>query len=157
MKTTIILISILAFPIVGFSQHTLSASGGEAVWSGGTSSYTYGQVFYQTESTSTSSLSQGVQQPFEISIISSLADIGSKIHLEYYPNPVIDYLNLNVHGMEVLGLRYELFDASGRLVGFGNLENSETLINLDYLSSAIYQFKITNSEQGLKTFKLIKK
>jgi hypothetical protein len=59
--------------------------------------------------------------------------------------------------MEVLGLRYELFDASGRLVGFGNLENSETLINLDYLSSAIYQFQITNSEQGLKTFKLIKK
>ena len=71
MKTTIILISILAFPIVGFSQHTLSASGGEAVGSGGTSSYTYGQVFYQTESTSTSSLSQGVQQPFEISIISN--------------------------------------------------------------------------------------
>jgi hypothetical protein len=48
-----------------FSQESLSTSGGEANGTGGTVSYSIGQVFYSTYSGSNGTLSEGVQQPFE--------------------------------------------------------------------------------------------
>lgn len=57
-----------------YAQQASTASGGNASGSGGSASYSVGQTAY-TVSNGNGSVSQGVQQPFEISIVT---DIGIK-------------------------------------------------------------------------------
>ncbi|MCK4748161.1 MAG: hypothetical protein KAT15_14025, partial [Bacteroidales bacterium] len=63
---------LLAFLLLGFSlaglnaQEAIPATGGEANGSGGTVSYTVGQLLYHTQSANSGTVAQGVQQPFEI-------------------------------------------------------------------------------------------
>jgi len=49
-----------------YSQETIPASGGEATGSGGTVSYTVGQLVYNTYADATGSVAQGIQQPYEL-------------------------------------------------------------------------------------------
>lgn len=156
MKKRNSLLGFLCVPMFALAQQTLATSGGEATGEAGTSSYTYGQVFYMVASSSDVSIIQGVQQPFEVSVTLSVVGIGDNIHLDYYPNPVVDYLNLNIKGMDVSGLLYELFDAGGKLVGSGRLKRAETQIYMGSLQQAMYQLKIRNSNRTIKIFKIIK-
>ena len=64
MKTTLVIICTLLTSFFIQSQEVLAISGGEATGSGGTSSYTLGQVFYTATNASTGSISQGVQQSY---------------------------------------------------------------------------------------------
>ena len=76
------------------AQETIPASGGEASGSGGSVSYTIGQLVYSTiTGTNDNSIAQGVQQPYEISIVSGIAE-ADEINLKIlaYPNPVTDFL-----------------------------------------------------------------
>jgi hypothetical protein len=63
MKITTLVACLLCAPHLIYSQETLSASGGDATGSGGTVSYTVGQVFYTSLTGSTGTVSEGVQQP----------------------------------------------------------------------------------------------
>ena len=66
MKTILVLICSIIFSFSAQSQDTVAISGGEATGSGGTSSYTLGQVFYTVTNANSGSISQGVQQNFRI-------------------------------------------------------------------------------------------
>ena len=68
------------------AQQAVVASGGTATGSG-TVSYSIGQVVYTTNSNS-GSVAQGVQQPYEISVLTGVKD-AKDITLEFvvYPNP----------------------------------------------------------------------
>jgi len=70
------------------AQVTIPASGGNATGSGGTVSYTVGQIQYNTYSGTNGTVSQGVQQPYEISVVTAIKNTG-EITLEciVYPNP----------------------------------------------------------------------
>ena len=52
------------------AQENTVASGGKATGSGGTVSYSVGQVVYTTNAGTNGSLSQGVQQPYVVSTLS---------------------------------------------------------------------------------------
>ncbi|MGD0341661.1 MAG: hypothetical protein ABSA76_08155, partial [Bacteroidales bacterium] len=56
------------------AQSTITTSGGNASGSGGSASYTIGQVVYSTITGTNGSSAQGVQQPYEISIITGIAE-----------------------------------------------------------------------------------
>src|SRR5450759_4054107 len=56
------------------AQSTISATGGNASGTGGNLSYTIGQVAYMTISGITGTVTQGVQQPYEISVVSALEE-----------------------------------------------------------------------------------
>ena len=53
-------------PFFIISQEIISSTGGVSSGSGGTSSYTIGQVFYSRNTSIAGSVSQGAQQAFEI-------------------------------------------------------------------------------------------
>ena len=73
-KKTIVSISFLLLGIIGglHAQESPTAAGGEATGTGGTSSYSVGQVVYTTATGTNGSLAQGVQQPYEISVTNSI-------------------------------------------------------------------------------------
>ncbi|MBK6984778.1 MAG: hypothetical protein IPH32_08475 [Bacteroidetes bacterium] len=56
------------------AQETTDASGGNASGSGGSASYSIGQSAYNTYTGTNGSVAQGVQQPYEISIVTEVKE-----------------------------------------------------------------------------------
>src|SRR5690554_7065721 len=95
------------------AQESTNASGGDATGTGGTASYSVGQVVYTTNTGSTGSVAQGVQHAFEIYTL-GVEDI-EDILLTAYPNPTTDYLTLELNAVTYSDVTYQLFDIHGRL------------------------------------------
>ena len=159
-KTELLLILILCIGInkIQAQQATLS-SGGNATGSGGSSSYSIGQIDYITATGSTGSVGQGLQQPFEISTLSGEEFTQIKLQMMVYPNPTTSYVNLEIDSSEEFNMEsmsYQLFDMSGREITNKKIMGSETQISLQNLSSAIYFLKVSNNDKIVKTFRIIK-
>ncbi len=69
MKKLFNILTIMLLFIGLHAQESTTASGGEASGDGGTVSYSVGQVVYGTHSGTTGSVSEGIQQAYEISVI----------------------------------------------------------------------------------------
>ena len=157
MKPTLYLLSVLLFSISARSQDTLSISGGDASGGGGTSSYTLGQVFYSANSYDNGSVSQGVQQSFELFTLSNPQLTTINLDIVVYPNPSSDYVMLNIIDDELTGLSYVLTDIQGKVVSNEKINSIHTQLSLERLSVGTYVLKINQNNSELKTFKIIKK
>jgi len=140
------------------AQEAIPATGGEANGGGGTASYTIGQVVYTTKTgTNGNSIAQGIQQPFEISVVTSIEQ-AKDINLSVlaYPNPTTDYLTLKVKNYESNNLSFKLFDINGKLLKTENLMGKETQIEMQNLNPGNYFLKITDNQKEIKVFTIIK-
>ena len=136
---------------------SVNASGGNATGSGGSVSYSVGQVFYTTASGTSASVSEGVQQPFEISVFTGVKDIKAiDLYYAVYPNPTRGKLTLKIDNFEPNAFTYQLNDVNGKLLRSEKLTEKETAIDMSELKSAAYFLKVTNSKKEVKTFKIIK-
>jgi hypothetical protein len=161
MKTLIT--GLLAFCIFGFgfvlqAQNTIAASGGNGSGSGGTVSYTIGQVVYTTSTSTSGSVVHGVQQPYEISVVTSLEEANDiDLICSAYPNPSSDFLTLRIEKYESQDLSYRLYYITGSLLGDKKISGSETIIQMGSFMTGTYILKVSSSGKELKTFKIIKK
>jgi hypothetical protein len=139
------------------AQETVAASGGNTTGSGGTVSFTVGQVAYTANTSTTGTIIQGVQQPYEIYIVTSIEE-NERISLEMgvYPNPTSDVLKLMIEDYKLENLTYQLYDINGSLIQNAKIINKETVIQTGDLAPAEYFLKVTDSHKELKTFKIIK-
>jgi hypothetical protein len=149
---------LLAFEMTIVAQDAIPVSGGKAAGSGGEMSFTVGQVVYTTVSAINGTITQGVQQPYEILIVSGNDEV-SEINLEcsVYPNPTADFLILKIMNYDANDFSYKLFDIKGNLLKTKEITTIETLISVRYLTSGIYLLRISNNSQVVRTFKVIKK
>ena len=153
-KTFLFLIVLLATQFV-YSQEVISASAGSATGSLGSGSYTVGQVFYTTHTAATGSVSQGVQQAFEIQTLSNPALTTVNLTAVTYPNPTKDFIILKITDSALHNLRYSLFDVNGKSIANGSITESNTQIQLKYLAIGAYILKVSQQNQSLKTFKIL--
>jgi hypothetical protein len=137
------------------AQEALSAAGGEASGSGGSASFSAGQLFYRIHSGAEGSVAEGVQQPYEISVITSIEEIIA-FATSVFPNPVTDYLILRTEMDDGMSISFKLFDASGRLLDDRRITDHETMIYMGRYFPGTYFLKITDGSRDLKTFKIIK-
>lgn len=161
MKTKLILLTLFGFGLLSVrAQSTISTAGGNATSSGGTVSYTVGQVAYSTQTSSAGTITQGVQQPFEIFVATALEQAKDiSLQLQVFPNPVNDYLKLSVvpsATISIQSLSYQLYDVNGKLVQNNNVESNETNIMMSGFTSGTYLLKVNQGNTNLKTFKIIK-
>ena len=157
-KQSYYLIFIFLFCLGGIqAQDAILTSGGDASGSGGSFSYSVGQIVYTTIIYSNGSMAQGVQQPFEISAVLGVDDLlGINLSLVAYPNPTTDFLNLTIANLNYKNLSYQLFDINGRLLAQKKLENNSSEITMKQFPSALYFLKIFNNQKLVKLFKIIK-
>ena len=157
-KQSYYLIFIFLFCLGGIqAQDAILTSGGDASGSGGSFSYSVGQIVYTTVIGSNGSMAQGVQQPFEISAVLGVDDLlGINLSLVAYPNPTTDFLNLTIANLNYKNLSYQLFDINGRLLAQKKLENNNNEITMKQFPSALYFLKIFNNQKLVKLFKIIK-
>ena len=139
-----------------YAQQTVPASGGDAVGSGGSSSYTVGQVVYTTNSGANGSVAQGIQQPYEISTLVGLKVTEINQELTAYPNPTNNVINLNIGNYKNEKLSYQLYDVQGRLLVVKPIKENRTSIVLQDLSGSSYLINVLDNNQLIKTFRVIK-
>jgi hypothetical protein len=157
LKKSIFLASVLFVTQLAQSQEAIPVSAGAAVGSGGSASYTVGQVFYTTYTTTAGSVSQGVQHSFEFQTLSNPALTTVKVTAVTYPNPTSDYVILKISDSALNNLSYTLFDVTGKAISNGIINNGDTQIAMQQLAIGIYILKVNRHNQELKTFKVIKK
>lgn len=107
-KIKLIVILFSDIGLIGLqAQEAIPAAGGNSSGSGGSTSYTVGQIVYTTNTGINGSVSQGSQQPFEISVITGIERFnGISLNYMAYPNPTIDFLTLKVENFEKENLFY---------------------------------------------------
>jgi hypothetical protein len=153
-KLTALLLLGIGFNQV-YAQQATTASGGDASGSGGSVAYSVGQIVYTTNTSSSGSVAQGVQQAYEISITTGLLETDIKLNLSAYPNPTTNYLMLQIDNFDK-DLSYQLFDISGKLLESNTVAANSTTINMEQMQTGTYLLKVTQNNKLVKTFKIIK-
>lgn len=156
-------IALVMFCLIGFeftiqAQNGIPAAGGDASGSGGSASYSVGLPFYTVLTGTNGSVVHGVQQPYEISVVTAIEEtIGINLLFLAYPNPVHDHLTLEVNDdSDIANLHYHLYDANGRLLQSKKIQGQQTTIAVGNLIPATYFIKVTSGKKELKTFIIIK-
>ena len=154
-KNTITSIAFLLLGLGGLhAQESPTAAGGEATGPGGSVSYSVGQVVYTSNTGTNGSVSQGVQQPYEISVTVGLHETTLNLELSVYPNPTSNYLTLKVEDLS--NLSYQLMDMQGKVIEDKKVTAVNTTITMEELAKATYFLKVIKNNQIVKTFKIIK-
>ncbi|WP_339686308.1 T9SS type A sorting domain-containing protein [uncultured Nonlabens sp.] len=156
MKKMTLVAGLLLATQLMYSQQSIPATGGDATGSGGSSSYTVGQLVYTT-STGGGSVIQGVQQSIELFTLSNPELTTVNLSVVIYPNPTSDYVMLKISDTALYNLSYHLVDINGKAISDGSLTNGDTQINMQQLAVGMYILKVSQNNQELKTFKIIKK
>jgi Secretion system C-terminal sorting domain len=138
------------------AQQTVAVAGGDATGSTGKISYSIGQTGYSSTSGSNGSSSQGVQQAFEISTLGANSFPEIILSMVVYPNPTTTVVNLKIENYNYQSLAYELYNINGKLLDYKKIDNNQTAIQMEDLAPAIYFLKISEENELIKTFKIIK-
>ena len=138
------------------AQQATVASGGNAFGNNGSSSYSVGQVAYTNQVGANGSISQGVQQPFEIFTLGKDDFPEIKVAMSVYPNPTTSFINLSVPNLNSENMNLQLLDLNGRIIQSQKIIQSETQISMENLSAAIYILQVSDNNNTIKTFKIIK-
>ena len=156
LKLSVVL--LLGLGLTGLqAQESINATGGDASGSGGSASYSVGQVVYITNTGTNGSVAQGVQQPFEISVVTAIEEVkGINLSVSAYPNPTTDYLTLSIEELEISNLSYQLYDINGSLLQNEKITGNQTRIAMSNLVPANYFVKVIQESKVVKTFKIIK-
>lgn len=155
-KPTALLVAILLSASFAQAQESANASGGDATGSGGTVAYSVGQVVYTTNTGSTGSLAQGVQQAYVILNL-GINETAMNMTLTAFPNPTAENLTLQISDYNNEKLAYQLFDMQGKLVSNGQIVAQQTFINMSSLPTATYFVYVVNQEnQKVQSFKIVK-
>lgn len=155
-KLLIVLLS-LASGSATMAQSSIPATGGNAQGSGGSVSYTVGQPVYRIFKGTNGSVTQGVQQPYEISVIIAIEELNTiSLEIIVYPNPATDYLKLKAENYETDSLSYHLYNMNGSLLENKKIESDETDINVRHFTAGTYFLKVSDKQREIKTFKIIK-
>jgi len=158
-------IMLIGFCVFGYgiaiqAQVTVSAAGGDASGSSGTTSYSIGQLAYSTISNRSDAITQGVQQPYEIYLISGIEEVkGISLECAVYPNLTNDLIKLKIDAsttLSIQSLSYQLYDMNGNLLQNNKTEGTETTISMADLLPANYFLKVTDNTNEIEVFKIIK-
>jgi hypothetical protein len=157
-------ISRLLFSVILFftalcclqAQETVATAASGATGNNGSVNYTVGQVVYSTKTSSSGTVTEGVQQPYEFYSIEGIDEEGISLDYKVYPNPSTTKVTLRITGRELKDLDYRLSGMNGQVIAKEKIGSNETTIPLDNLAAATYFLSIYSKDTLLKTFRIIK-
>jgi len=151
-KIFFILVSIVFWKLASAQQNTTTA-GGKAAGSGGSATYSVGQVDYIAQTGSGGNANQGVQQPYQFTTTKGEEIIG--VDLSVFPNPSSSFIILNVPPTAGI-TRADLYDAGGKLLATEKVAGRQAQIDLKSYSNGTYFLAVFKNEEVIKQFKIIK-
>ena len=149
-------IFFLATSISGvLAQNATVTTGGTATGTGGTLTYTVGQIADQKMDGNGQYIIEGVQQPYEIQTVGVDNYPGISLEAIVYPNPTVGNVSLKITGMDVVG-EVKVFDINGRYLFSREIEGELTDIPLSSFAQGTYLVNVYDKQQMLKSFKVVK-
>jgi hypothetical protein len=142
-----------------YAQQVIPASGGNVSGAAGSVSYSVGQVVSAANTGTTGSVTPGVQQPYEISVLMGLNEVGITLNCDVYPNPATDFLKLKVDESAILkisSISYQLSDINGRILENKKVTSNETNIVMSHFVAGTYFLTVIQGNAEIKSFKVIK-
>ncbi len=137
-----------------YAQKGIVVSGANVSTSSGSISSSIGQVDYQSSFTDNNHVSEGMQQPYEITEILSTKKM-LQLEIKLYPNPTSDIVIIEIIDLPKNTIKYELTDIEGRLIYKGMLYGSNS-ISLKEVIPSTYILRVFDNKSSQKTFKIIK-
>jgi hypothetical protein len=160
MQHKVLTLSAILLIFLGLSvikaQNTIPASGGNISGSDGSVSYSVGQTVYTIISGNNGTAAQGVQQPYEISVVNGLEESGINLNISVYPNPTVDFLQLTIENENLKEFSYQLYNMDGKLLENKMITSNVTNITISNFLSATYFLKVIEGKLVVKAFKIIK-
>ncbi|UTW61807.1 T9SS type A sorting domain-containing protein [bacterium SCSIO 12741] len=150
---TLLTFLLSAFGTLQAQQATVSA-GGDASGNGGSVSYSVGQVMYTHSEGTRSTVSHGVQQPFEIHVYYGEREQFISLELSVYPNPTVGMLFLNT-GTDQRDFQYKLFNLQGKLIQESSF-TAQAEIDLKPQPRATYLLHILHQQEVIKSYRIVK-
>lgn len=160
IKTMLCIWLLTGFYLTGlYAQENTVSSGGNAAGPGGTASYSVGQVAYTTLKGDNTLVTQGVQQPYDISVVSGGEETYIRLEYKIYPNPTRGKLTLLLEHYEEFkdeDFLYCLYDMAGNLIEKNKITQEKTVFYMHKYVVANFFLKVIRNKKEVKTFKIIK-
>ena len=156
---TIFLIANILFAFSFYSQNldhfVIGTNGGFAGNNQFSLSYTIGEIVTElgNDPVNNIDLTQGFQQSY-ISIVSTENHIAD-IDISVFPNPAVNYLNVNISDLSKVK-SYAMYDMSGKLLLQHEIISNQFEVSFSNFSSGNYLLIFKNDQQKLKTLKVQK-
>ena len=156
MKTFLTYAAFLCAASVAAQKNTV-ASGGMANGSGGSVSFSVGQIDYIQAGGSGGTAAQGVQQAYEIYISTGSEEKWIELNYKVYPNPTTDIVTLNVENRHSEMMKYTLISVDGKVILSENISSEKTDIPMQTCTNGIYFLNVSDAQNKIiKSFKIIK-
>ena len=151
-----------------YAQECINTTGGIITDGSASISYSVGQVVYTTNIGTNGSVAQGVQQPYEISVLTAIEEAKNiNLSVMVYPNPTTNHITLSIgdstyfdcaqyNSISNQSMSYQLYDMNGKLLQSEKISGNQTSIVMSNLVPADYFVKVIKGNDEVKTFKIIK-
>lgn len=152
MKVKLVFFTLIINSSISFAQQVILCNGGETNGTGGTASYSIGQVFDFTSSNANFSIQEGIQQTYKVNT-DGLLEMNSEL-FSIYPIPTSDYINIKLKSTD-FEFEYYVISTEGSLVDKGTIQSPFSMINLSCLKTGEYHIVFKSDKQFFKS-KIIK-
>lgn len=146
--------AILYFTFDSFGQNAVSTTGGHIKSSGGSTSFTVGQVAYVLKKGNGSYLNEGVQQVYTKKT-TPVEELVYLKEVQLYPNPTHETMTLILSSKVDVQVRYTIMDYLGKEIRNGNILSEKSEISLRDLPSGNYFISLKSKKEN-RIFKMVK-
>lgn len=129
-------------------------SGGVLTGSGGSASYTVGQMTYTIEGNSETA-AQGIQQALEINV-NGIDEFKNITLISVFPNPTAALLNLKIEDADPGNLYFILMDITGKQLLRQAIYETNTAVDLKSIKAGNYVLTVYDQVKTIKSFSIIK-
>jgi hypothetical protein len=147
---------VMAFQFGVWAQQTTVTTGGDTSNASGSLSYSIGQVFYSVYSETTGSEWQGVQQPYEIWVMTTNRIAKSSYKLTVYPNPTAGIITLKTPEMPQWQTTCQLYNTEGQKIMDLEIVELETHFDFSSYEPGTYILIVKEKNLLIASFKIIK-
>ena len=157
MRSILLFLFIFSFTNNVSAQQSANTSSKNVSQNNTSVSYSIGEVYYNITTTSNSVITQGIQQPYEIYLISGIGNEKDVQLITAFPNPTSSTIKIVTQDIKIDGLNYKLYDLLGKEILSGDITSNQTEVDLNNLMPAVYFIKVFRYNSTIKYFKIIKK
>ena len=149
-----IVFSIWSLTLIAQQQEVISSAGSFFENSSGSISFTIGECISSSLSSTSIILTQGFQQS-KLNIVG----IPNNKFLDYeimaFPNPVKEFVTLKIEKPQ--GFTYKLYSMNGTIIENKIIVSTDSEINFNELPPSVYILRVFQNNEGVKSFKIIKR
>ena len=153
-KSIIPIVVFISFGFSSFGQNAISSTGGHFKSSGGSTSFTVGQVAYVLKKGTGSYLNEGVQQVYTKKT-TPIEELVYLKEVQLFPNPTQETITLILSSKEDIQVRYTIMDYLGKEIRNGNILSEKSEISLMDLPAGNYFISLKSKKEN-RIFKIVK-